>query len=196
MPHKEKICCIKEEILFSEGKWNGLKTDNLSKYISLINENMEFHPRDELEENPKYKQIIAQVILKHKDKYFLHRQVARSEKRLNSLCPLPVGGHIEEFDNTGEGNTIENALVREMNEEVSFDGNILNKEFLGLIYIEDENPVNRVHVGFVYIFELDSDNVHTKEEGLEDIGFVDIDYLNENINNLTYWSREIISFLK
>ncbi len=196
MSHKEKICCIKEDILFSEGKWNGLKRDNLSKYISLINENMEFHPRDELEENFEYKQIIAQVILKYKDRYFLHKQVARTEQRLNSLCPLPVGGHIEEYDNTGAGNTIENALVREMNEEVSFDGNIIKKDFVGLIYIEDDNPVNRVHVGFVYIFELDSDNVHTKEEGLEDIGFVDVDYLKENINNLTYWSREIISYLK
>lgn len=191
--HKEKILCIESEKLFKYGKWNGLKTEDLNKYKKLISTQGEFKVRDELESDPTYKQVIAQVVLKYKDKYFLHKQVNRTEERLNSLCPLPLGGHIEEFD---EGDDIvETALLRELDEEAEVNANILKKDFLGLVYIEDENEVNRVHVGMVYVFELDSDDVHIKEDGLEDVGFVSLDYLKTNKEKLTFWSRIIIYHL-
>ena len=172
----EKILCIKGETLFKDGKWNGLLTSDSQKYLSLLRENGEFRVRKELENDSEYKQIIAQVILRYKDKYFLHRQVKRNEERLNSLCPLPIGGHIEEIDLKGE-DILETALERELHEEVDLKSNIVKKTYLGLIYLEDDNPVNFVHVGFVYIFDLDGVDVHVKEEGLEDIGFVSLDYL-------------------
>ena len=190
----EKILCIKEETLFKYGKWNGLMTSTPQKYLNLLRENGEFRVRKELENDPSYKQIIAQVILKYKDKYFLHRQVKRNEERLNSLCPLPIGGHIEEIDSNSD-DILETALERELHEEVDLKSNIVKKSYLGLIYLEDDNPVNFVHVGFVYIFDLDGVDVHVKEEGLEDIGFVSLDYLKTNSEKLTYWSRIIIYHL-
>ena len=190
----EKILCIKEETLFKYGKWNGLMTSTPQKYLNLLRENGEFRVRKELENDPSYKQIIAQVILKYKDKYFLHRQVKRNEERLNSLCPLPIGGHIEEIDSNSD-DILETALERELHEEVDLKSNIISKNYLGLIYLEDDNPVNLVHVGFVYIFDLDGVDVHVKEEGLEDIGFVSLDYLKTNSEKLTYWSRIIIYHL-
>lgn len=193
--HTEKIFCIKEDILFEDGKWNGLKTDNIEAYINLIRENGEWKPRNELEEDSSYKQVIAQVILKYKDKYFLHRQVNRTEGRLNSLCPLPLGGHIEEFDSKTGEDLLNNGLERELHEEVQLNAKIIGKEFLGLIYLEDDNPVNWMHVGLVSVFEVDGDDVHTHEEGLEDIGFVSLDYLKTNKERLTYWSRIIIYHL-
>jgi predicted NUDIX family phosphoesterase len=193
--HPEKILCIKESLLFEGGKWNGIRRDNLDSLRKTILDHMEFRARDILEEDPNYKQVIAQVVLKYKDRYFLHRQCKRSEGRLNSLCPLPVGGHIEEFDLVDGKDVIMEALVREMNEEVNTSANIVGDEFLGVIYIEDGNPVNYVHIGFVYVFELDSDDVHVREEGLENIGFVDMEYLKKHRDELTYWSREIISYL-
>ena len=133
--------------------------------------------------------------MKHNNKYFLHKQVDRTEGRLNGLCPLPLGGHIEEFDKSNESGIVETALLRELHEEVELNANILNRKFLGLIYLEDGNFVNSLHVGFVYIFEVDSEDVHVKEEGLENIGFVDIDYLHKHKEELTYWSRLIINDL-
>jgi len=190
----EKILCIKEETLFKYGKWNGLMTSTPQKYLNLLRENGEFRARQELENDPEYKQIIAQVILRYKDKYFLHRQVKRNEERLNSLCPLPLGGHIEQVDSNSD-DILETALERELHEEVDLKSDIVKKSYLGLIYLEDDNPVNLVHVGFVYIFDLDGADVHVKEEGLEDIGFVSLDYLKTNSEKLTYWSRIIIYHL-
>lgn len=194
MSHKEKILCIQSDKLFVDGKWNGLKTESLEKYIDILSKESEFRVRDELETDPNYKQIIGQVILRYKGKYFLHKQTGRTETRLNGLCPLPLGGHIEEFDK-GKGDIFETALLRELSEEVELGSKILKKQFLGLLYMEDENPVNHVHVGLFYIFDLDGMDVHTKEEGLEDIGFVSLDYLKTNSETLTFWSRVVIYHL-
>ncbi len=191
----EKILCINQDILFKYEKWNGLMTSDKEKYLELLRENSEFRVRDELEKDPQYKQVIAQVILKYKDKYFLHRQVKKNEERLNSLCPLPLGGHIEEIDIKDGQDIFEVALERELHEEVELKSKVLKKTYLGLVYIEDENPVNHVHVGFVYVFDLDGTDVHVNEEGLEDIGFVSLDYLKTNTEKLTYWSRIIIYHL-
>ena len=193
--HTEKILCISTDNLFRLGKWSGLKTDGLDKYIKLLNEESEFRVREKLEQDPSYKQVIAQVILRYKDKYFLHRQVNRSEERLNSLCPLALGGHTEEFDMKEGENILDVALDRELHEEVDLQSKILKKELLGLIYIEDENPVNAVHVGLFYVYDLGGIDVHTKEEGLEDIGFVSLDYLKSNKETLTFWSRVVIYHL-
>jgi len=190
-----KILCIQGDVLFKDGKWNGLKNTDLDRYLELIKEHSEFRVRNTLEEDPSYKQIIAQVVLKYKDKYFLHKLVERNEGRLNGLCPLPLGGHIDEIKGYNGKDLIEDALMQELNEEVTLNANIVKKDFLGLIYLEDENPVNHLHIGFVYVFELDGDDVHINEEGLEDIGFVSLEYLKTNQDILTFWSRVIIYHL-
>lgn len=190
---KQKILCIKSEKLFKFGKWNGLKTDDLEELYDLLLKESEFRPRGELEEDPSYKQIIPQVVLKFKDRYFLHRQVDGNESRLNSLHPLPLGGHVEEFDANDNNDLIQTALLRELDEEAEVDSNIIDKRFLGIIYLEDNNPVNLVHIGIMYIFELDEDLVELREDKLEKVGFVDLNYLKEHINELTYWSRELIN---
>ncbi|MBP7859788.1 hypothetical protein KA001_02420 [Patescibacteria group bacterium] len=191
---ENKILCISSEKLFENGKWSGLKKDNLEYYYKLLLESSEFRVRNELENDPNFKQIICQVILKYGDKYFLHKQINRSgEPRLNSLCPLPLGGHIEEFDISGSKDLIQTALDRELQEEVSIQNSIISKNFLGLIYLEDGNPVNLVHIGLLYLFELTGEEVHILEDGFEEIGFVDSTYLKEHIEELTYWSRIFVN---
>lgn len=191
----QKILCIRSDILFRNGKWNGLKTDNLEEYYKLLVNESEFCVREQLENDPSYKQIIPQVILRNKNKYFLHRQINVTEKRLNSLCPLPLGGHVEEFDLNKSQDLIQTALERELMEEAEIKSKIVKKEFKGLIYLEDENPVNHVHIGLIYIFDLDGRDVSIKEDGLENIGFVGISYLRKHKAELTFWSRIIIEKL-
>ncbi|MCD8545759.1 NUDIX domain-containing protein [Candidatus Woesebacteria bacterium] len=194
----QNVLCIKAEKLFSDGKWDGLKTDNLDTIYRRLVQDSEFRRRGDLEEDPNFKQIIPQVVLRHNGRYFLHVQRSGSEERLQNLAPLPLGGHVEEFDIDGEDNLedlIQRALYRELEEEADVKSTIEETEFLGLIYIEDDNPVNHVHVGLAYIFDLDGKDVPIKEKELEEIGFVDLAYLQENIKSLTYWSRIIVEEL-
>jgi len=193
--HPEKILCIKTEDFFKKGEWEGFKTANLDYYKKLIKEKQIFMPREDIEEDPSYKQIIAQVLLRHNDRYFLHKQEDSTEGRLNGLWPLFLGGHIEEFDNEPDKDIIETALLRELDEEVTMGANITKKEFLGLVYIDNQTTVTKVHTGLVYLFDIDSEDVHIKEDGLKDIGFVTLDFLKENVEKLTPWSRLIINYL-
>lgn len=78
--HPEKILCIQSEKLFRLGKWNGLKTEDLDSYLNVLREESEFRVRDELELDTSYKQIIGQVLLRYNGKYFLHKQVNRTEE--------------------------------------------------------------------------------------------------------------------
>ena len=189
---QQKILCINTDLLFEKGKWNGLKTTDLDFYYNLFLSKSEFRIREQLESDPKYKQIIPQVILHNNGKYFLHRQISANETRLNSLCPLPLGGHVEEFDKDQNHDLIEAALLRELNEEVDLKSSIINKHFIGLIYIENENPVNELHIGLLYIFDLDGQQAKIREPELEEIGWVDHEYLIKHLEELTYWSRVFV----
>ena len=190
---QQKIMCIKSNILFKKGKWNAMQLKNLDYYYKLLCEKSQFRKRQDLEDDTSYKQIIPQVILEHDNTYFLHRQVSANEKRLNSFCPLPLGGHVEQFDQNKKNDIIQTALLRELHEEVNLKSKIIDKKFIGLVYLEDENPVNHVHVGLLYIFKLDGTDVEMNEDSLEKIGWVTPDYLIKNITDLTYWSRIFVN---
>ena len=188
----EPVLCISAEKLFAKGKWQGFKMDNLEYYWDLLSKEAEFKIRGPLEEDPSYKQIIPQVILRYNNKYFLHRQVSANEARLDNLCPLPLGGHVEPFDVVEGANVLDVALDRELHEEADVKANIIAKEFVGIVYVEDENLVNHMHIGLMYIFDLDGDDVKMHYEGLETIGWMDAEYLRKNIDTLTYWSRYFV----
>ncbi len=191
----QKIWCISSDKLFEKGKWQGLQTKNLDYYLDLLNKESIFLPRGPLEEDDSFKQIIGQVTLQVGNEFLLHQITSEgSESRLHDLWPLFLGGHIDETDK-GHENVVEYAADREFNEEVKYEGNILEKKFLGLVYVEDGNFVNHVHVGMCFLFKGDSKKVTLNENKLANLKFVDVDYLNANIKNLTYWSREIIPLL-
>ena len=64
----EQILVIKSEILFKDGKWQGLKIDNLDYYIDLIKKNCEFKRRGVVENDSSFQQIIPYIIFNYQDK--------------------------------------------------------------------------------------------------------------------------------
>lgn len=192
----KEILCIKKDTFFRSGSWEGFQQENLDEIYKLLLTESEFKLRADLEENREYLQIIPQVVLKFGETYYLHKQVNRNEKRLNSLCPLPLGGHVSEFelDKNSTEDSIQQALQRELREEVTTDFDVIKKTFLGVIYLDD-NPVNSVHVGVVYVFEVSNNSAKVREEGLDTVGWMTVEYLKEHRDELTYWSRMIIDYL-
>jgi len=53
-------------------------------------------------------------------------------------------------------------MMREWDEEVDFKGNILEKRLIGIIN-DDSRPVEKVHIGLVYLFVGDSPEISIKE---------------------------------
>ena len=174
----EQILVIKSDIIFKDGKWQGLKKDNLDYYIDLIKNNCEFKRRGDMENDPLYQQVIPYVVFNFKDQYFIYKYLPKAgEPRLIDTYQLGVGGHINNEDMAEEKDVLETGMMREWNEEVEFKGNILEEKLIGLLK-DDSQPVERVHLGLVYNFVGDSPEISIKEtdkmEGrlvnLKDIG--------------------------
>jgi len=91
---------------------------------------------------------------------------------------------------------IQSGLVRELDEEVRINGSITGRQFIGLLYLEDDNPVNHDHVGLIYIFDIDTDDVVILEEELKRVGFLSLEEIAAYGDKLTYWSQIIVNHLK
>ena len=158
----EQILVVKSDILFRDGKWQGLKTENLDYYIDLINKNCEFKRRGDMENNPSFKQIIPYILFSFKNNFFAYKYLGGAgEKRLVDVYQLGVGGHINPGDGK-EGDVLEVGMMREWDEEVDFKGRILEKKLVGIIN-SDAGSVERVHLGLVYNFIGDGPDISIKE---------------------------------
>ncbi|MCX6720645.1 MAG: hypothetical protein NTW11_02470 [Candidatus Staskawiczbacteria bacterium] len=158
----EQVLVVKSEILFADGRWQGLKTDNLDYYVDLIRNNCEFRRRGDMETDLSYQQIISYILFNYQNKYFLYRYLKQAyEQRLMNDYIVGVGGHINKEDVKPGEDIIEAGVEREWEEEVTYNGN-LTKKLVGIL-CDNRRPVERVHLGLVYVFEGDSPNISVKE---------------------------------
>lgn len=189
----EQILVVKRDKLFIKESWQGLNAeDDFNNYLTVIQENQEFHPRSLMENDPSYKQIIPYLIFTHDGKYFLmQRQAKATEQRLKNKYSLGIGGHINEEDIT-EGDIMQWGK-REFNEEVDYTGN-LNIKPIGILN-DDSNDVGKVHIGFVFLLEGDSPNIKVKSE-LKSGELYSLDECTKLYDGMENWSQLILPVLK
>ena len=188
----ELILVVKREILMPEGGWYGLKTIDFEHYATLIQEHKEFLPREHMETNPAYKQIIPYLIFEHNNRYFLmQRQEKASETRLQNKYTLGIGGHIRQEDMTDTTSLFEWAR-REFKEEVNYTGSLTITP-LGMLN-DDTNEVGKVHVGFVLLLHGDSDQISIKSE-LKSGKLVSLDECKTVSPHMETWSQLVLTYL-
>lgn len=158
----EQILVVRSSVLFKDGVWQGLKTENLGHYIDLIKKNCEFKRRGDMENDPLFQQIIPYIVFNYKDQYFLYRYLNKShEQRLKNDYIIGVGGHINFEDVKPGEDLLESGMNREWEEEVEYNGN-LDKKLIGILN-DDRRPVEAVHIGLVYLFTGDTPNIKVRE---------------------------------
>jgi predicted NUDIX family phosphoesterase len=158
----EQILVVKSDILFANGKWQGLKKENLDYYIDLIKKNCEFKRRGDMENDPSWQQVIPYIVFNYQDKYFLYNYLKKAgEQRLKNDYIIGVGGHINQADVKSGEDVLEAGRDREWNEEVEYKGK-LEKKLVGILN-DDRRPVEAVHLGLVYLFEGNSPDIIVKE---------------------------------
>ena len=157
----ESILVVKRIHLFPQEAWYGLRLGNFSDYLSIITSKKEFLPRDQMEENPDYKQIIPYLIFMHDEKLFvMQRKATASETRLQNKYTLGIGGHIRAED-MKKGDLFDWAN-REFHEEVVYNDTMTIEPF-GVLN-DDTNPVGQVHIGFVFLLHGHSNAISIKSE--------------------------------
>ena len=153
-----------------------------------------FLARRDVEDDPGFKQIIPYVIFRSGDAVFTYRRgKTQGEARLHRLRSLGVGGHVAEADADGQStlDAYELALRRELDEEVAIGSEGVLRR-VGLIN-DDSNAVGAVHLGVVYVYELDRPSVTPREEGLADPEFLEVSDLRRYLGEFETWSQICIT---
>ena len=176
-------------VLFHElGYFQGFST-NVEPYLKTLLDPayISYRPRDEMEQDPSFKQLIPYCIFRWNDQLFHYRRgKAQGEGRLHAKRSIGVGGHICIDDHTAAC-PYQQALAREIEEEVHLETGYRN-QCVGLLN-DDLTEVGRVHLGIVHIFDLDEPKVRPRELSMIDAGFAPIAELAEDSGSFETWSQ-------
>lgn len=192
---------VPADVIFKQGRWQGLKKDNLDYYLDLIKNNYRFKRRGDVEEDPSFQQIIPYIVFSCGSKFFIYKYLPEAgEQRLVNTYQIGIGGHINKNDSNptchnsnGRQNysidVLEKGMMREWAEEVDYRGNILEKKFIGLLN-DDSRPVEAVHLGLVYHFIGDSPKISIKEKDKIQGEMVDLkDIMDKIKDNNGVWIK-------
>ena len=199
MSAEEHILVIPRPLFDQLGAFQGFCPD-APRYLDAIlapGANF-FLPRGPAETDPSHKQIIPYSIFRHGDRFLIYTRGGKSgEKRLVAKQSIGIGGHInphDEREDTLARTTYLNGVEREIDEELRIAGKHTQR-VIGLIN-DDSNDVGQVHLGVVHLFELETDDVVSNEDAIQDIRFLTIPELVSGVDQLETWSAFCVKHLQ
>lgn len=192
--HQEHIVCVPAS-LFCE------RANGFADY-TLTSEDLMLGQRAQLESNPDFRQVLPVSVFTCNGKVWAYKRTPKGgEKRLSNKVALAVGGHFDMVDVLLDNGVIdlpkslENAIARELREEVEITSNIIKTTTLPKVIAADETEVDKLHVAMVTMHELDGEGIRSIEDALEDIGFISPEELLTNDFDLEVWARLMCEIL-
>lgn len=191
----EHVLVVPTSLFREVGYFQGFSS-NVDKYVTKLLDpaHTSFRPRNQVEEDPSFKQLIPYCIFRHEGQVFFYKRGKKGgEGRLHSKRSIGIGGHISSTDRmTGDRRYLE-AMHREISEEVFLESGFKDC-CVGLIN-DDETPVGQVHLGIVHIFDLDIAKVRPREESILETGFAKPAELLQVIDQFETWSQICLKHL-
>lgn len=184
----EQVLVVPTSLFHEIGHFQGF-TPEADRYLETLLDPAytSFRPRDEVEEDPSFKQLIPYCIFRCDGRVFHYeRGKLQGEGRLRSKRSIGVGGHISSDDQRAEC-LYREGMRREIEEEVFVDA-AAEERCLGLIN-DDETPVGQVHLGIVHVFDLEAPKVRPREKSIIRTGFADPAELLQDRDRFESWSR-------
>ena len=196
MPLDERVLVIPTERFRAAGYFHGLRAADAAYRAAILDPAaFSFRPRYEVETDPSFKQLIPYIVLKCGDLLFHYRRgSAGTEKRLQSLRSVGIGGHISEADAVGGTDPYHTGMMRELAEEVNVGSRFVER-CIGFIN-DDRTPVGSVHLGVVHVFELESPSARSREDALADAGFASLAELVQQAEQFETWSQFVFDHFK
>jgi predicted NUDIX family phosphoesterase len=195
MPKDESVLGIPAAHLQAWGAFRGFRAANEAEREALLDPaQFSFRPRSQCETDPSFKQLIPYIVLRSGSQLFHYRRgAAGTEKRLQSLRSVGIGGHISTDDAAGGEHPYRTGMLRELAEEVEISCPYTER-FLGFIY-DDSIPVGRVHLGVVHLFDLETPTAASREDALADAGFAALQELMVTKEEFETWSQFVFDAL-
>lgn len=194
-PQVEHVLVV-PTLLFRElGYFQGFCTDVRPYLTTLLDPSyISFRPRDQMENDPSFKQLIPYCLFRHGGELFHYKRgKAQGEGRLHSKRSIGVGGHISSQDQNQEVSIYLEAMHREIDEEVYLE-TTYRDTCVGLLN-DDATEVGRVHLGIVHIFDLDAPKVRPRETSMLDAGFASTADLLRDVDQFETWSQLCLNHL-
>lgn len=142
------------------------------EFLGTLNTDLGFWVlRSGLEENPRFKQIVAVTMLVTEDfkEVFSYLRFSRVDPRLNGFHSILVGGHVNLSKDTKDPFWLPlwACLAREVQEEVSVKVSSERVKLLGFIN-STENPIDQFHLGALFIAIVKPEEVCPREDGIRE----------------------------
>ena len=192
MSKVENILVVPRAVFDRLGAFAGLSFEP-QRYISAFLDPAHnlFLPRPAAEEDPSYKQLIPYLVIRHGDRVLCYtRGQAGGEERLHAKMSIGIGGHINDGDTHAEHfdeAAYFRAVERELHEELEIRGPY--RQHIAALLNDDSNDVGRVHLGVVHLVEVDSTDIHPREDAICDLQFLTAQELAPLSDRLESWSR-------
>ncbi|MGI9515630.1 MAG: phosphoesterase [Pirellulaceae bacterium] len=188
----ERVLVVPTELFHELGYFQGFCTD-VDKYLPTLLDpaHTSYRPRNEMESDPSFKQLIPYVIFRYESAdgiqlFQYTRGSGQGEVRLHARKSVGIGGHIS-TDDDDTTCVYESGMQRELDEET-----IINTEYaarqIGMIN-DDETDVGKVHLGVVHIFDVREPAVEARESEIVDAGFWPVDRIMNELDRYESWSQ-------
>lgn len=191
----EQILVVPTLLFHEIGYFQGFTT-NVDRYIDTLLDpiHTSYRPRDVMESDPSFKQLIPYCIFKCGDQIFHYtRGKGQGEGRLHSKRSIGIGGHISSDDQSSTDSPYLLGMRREIEEEVLV-GAPYRERCVGMLN-DDLTEVGKVHLGIVHIFEMEAAKVLPKEKSIILSGFSPIADLKRERDQFETWSQICLDHL-
>jgi predicted NUDIX family phosphoesterase len=178
------------------GYFQGFNRD-VERYLGelLSPQHTSYRPRREVEVDPSFKQLIPYVIFRHTDGrgrqtvFQYTRGTGQGEGRLHRKQSVGIGGHISAVDAGCDAgrNPYQEGMRRELEEEVAID-TPYTARCVGMIN-DDQTEVGSVHLGVVYIFDVERPAVRPRETEIIHSGFRPVEEILADMTGFETWSE-------
>ncbi|HAF17803.1 MAG: DNA mismatch repair protein MutT [Syntrophomonadaceae bacterium] len=192
----EKILVVSKDLLQANNVcFQGFKAGTDHVLWNLFAENGVFRERNQMEQDPSYKQLIVYLVLRYRDRIFVYQRIkATGEKRLLDQYSFGLGGHINPVSARSFRKLIISNLNRELKEEVVFPG-YYSYGFLGFLN-DEQTEVGQHHLGLVFLISCLSDEITVREKNKIQGALIPISQLDDYRPNLENWSCLLLPQIK
>lgn len=185
----ERVYVVPRATVLDAAGWYGIRTDGLDTFVAALERDGRYEPREVMEVDPSFKQVIPYLVLRDGPRYFLMRRTAAGgDARLHGRYSIGVGGHL----NPGDGGLL-GGLRREWAEELVAD--FVPDFRLVALLNDDTTEVGAVHLGAVYVADAAGRPVDIRETDKLTGSFVDAAAVAAVSDQLETWSRLTFEFL-
>ena len=185
----ELVYIVPRDAVPDGAAWHGLRTDGLADFVTALERDGRYEPRDRMELDPSCKQVIPYLVLRDGHRFFLmQRTTGGVDVRLHGRYSIGVGGHL----NPGDGGLL-GGLEREWREELVADF-VPDFRLVGLLN-DDTTDVGAVHLGAVYLADAAGRPVTIRETHKLTGAFAEPEAVAQVADRLETWSRLVFDHL-